>query len=178
MAHEDKKDFMPCCTTAKTCGNKNDHGRKSIYKYGGNRIYIAAPIEYDSVRRKVPYGKLLTVEAIRDSFAKQSGADFTEPVTAGIFVSLAAWASYQRTEDKTPYWRVLKAIGELNPKYSGGVQAQKEMLEKKAARSFKREEPISGISSKTMRKSCFHYDGFLFAPNRSNFTGQLRQSCP
>ncbi len=28
---------------------------------------------------------------------------FTEPITAGIFVSIVAWASYQRVEDKTPY---------------------------------------------------------------------------
>ena len=32
-------------------------------------------------------------------------------------------------EDKTPYWRTLKANGELNEKYPGGIEAQKEMLE-------------------------------------------------
>lgn len=53
----------------------------------------------------------------------------TEPITAGIFVSIAAWASYQRENDKTPYWRILKANGELNPKYPGGVEAQKQILE-------------------------------------------------
>ena len=66
---------------------------------------------------------------IREYFARQSGADFTEPITAGIFVSIAAWASFQRTEDETPYWRTLKAGGELNPKYPGGAEAQKEKLE-------------------------------------------------
>lgn len=69
-----------------------------------------------------PFGKLLTVGTIRDYFAKQSGADFTEPITAGIFVSIAAWASCQRKSDETPYWRTLKANGELNPKYPGGNQ--------------------------------------------------------
>ena len=44
-------------------------------------------------------------------------------------MSIAAWASYQRSEDKTPYWRTLKANGELNEKYPGGIRAQKEMLE-------------------------------------------------
>ena len=66
---------------------------------------------------------------IRDRFAKIGGADFTDPITAGIFVSIAAWASYQRKENETPYWRTLKANGELNPKYPGGVDAQKEKLE-------------------------------------------------
>ena len=71
----------------------------------------------------------MTVGKIREYFARKSGADFTEPITAGIFVSIAAWASFQRSTDKTPYWRTLKAGGELNPKYPGGAQAQKEKLE-------------------------------------------------
>ena len=92
-------------------------------------MYFAPPIEYDRVMRTIPYGRLTTVGEIREYFARQSGADFTEPIIAGIFVSIAAWASFQRTEDETPYWRTLKAGGELNPKYPGGVEAQKEKLE-------------------------------------------------
>lgn len=104
--------------------------QRSIEKYCGDRMYFAPPVDYDKVMRLVPLGKLLTIGTIRDYFAKQSGADFTEPITAGIFVSIVAWASYQRTDDKTPYWRTLKANDELNPKYPGGVEFQKEMLEK------------------------------------------------
>ena len=92
-------------------------------------MYFAPPIEYDRVMRLVPYGKLLTIGSIRNYFARQSGADFTEPITAGIFVSIAAWASHQRPDDKTPWWRTLKADGELNPKYPGGVEEQKKRLE-------------------------------------------------
>lgn len=102
---------------------------KSIRKYGGSRMYFAPPIDYDTVMRRVPFGKLLTVGIIRDYFAKQNGADLTDPMTAGIFVSIAAWASFQRSEDETPYWRTLKANGELNEKYPGGAEAQKEKLE-------------------------------------------------
>ena len=39
----------------------------------------------DKVMKKVPYGKVITVGKIREHFAKLSGADFTEPITAGIF---------------------------------------------------------------------------------------------
>lgn len=60
----------------------------------------------------------------------KSGADFIEPITAGIFVSIAAWASFQRSDNETPYRRTLKANGELNEKYPGGAAAQKEKLEK------------------------------------------------
>jgi len=78
--------------------------------------------------RQIPYGKVITVGEIREYFAKLNQADFTEPITAGIFVSIAAWASHQRSDNETPYWRTLKANGELNPKYPGGVEAQKERL--------------------------------------------------
>ena len=56
---------------------------KSIEKYGGNKMYFAPPIDYDKVMKKVPYGKVITVGKIREHFAKLSGADFTEPITAG-----------------------------------------------------------------------------------------------
>jgi len=130
MANEDKKDFnamlydskdMPKIQTITDAG--------SIAKYGGEKMYFAPPIEYDKVMKSVPYGKVITIGEIRKYFAEISGADFTEPITAGIFVSIAAWASDQRKDEKTPYWRTLKADGELNPKYPGGVEAQKKLLE-------------------------------------------------
>lgn len=131
MANEDKKDFNAMLNNNKDMPKMQIiTDEKSIEKYGGNRMYFAPPIEYDKVMKKVPYGKLITVGKIREYFAEISGADFTEPITAGIFVSIAAWASYQREDDKTPYWRTLKANGELNEKYPGGVILQKEMLQK------------------------------------------------
>ena len=130
MANEDKKDFNAMLRDSKDMPKfQTIADQKSIEKYGGDRMYFAPPIEYDRVMRTIPYGRLTTVGEIREYFARQSGADFTEPITAGIFVSIAAWASFQRTEDETPYWRTLKAGGELNPKYPGGVDAQKEKLE-------------------------------------------------
>lgn len=131
MANEEKKDFNAMLADRKDMPKYQIiTDEKSIKKYGGNRMYFAPPMDYDKVMRLVPYGKLLTVGTIREHFAKESGSDFTEPITAGIFVSIVAWASYQRTADKTPYWRTLKANGELNPKYPGGVEAQKLTLEK------------------------------------------------
>ena len=91
---------------------------------------ILPPIDYDKIMKQIPYGKVITVGKIREYFAQKNGADFTEPITAGIFVSIAAWASYQREEENTPYWRTLKANGELNEKYPGGIEAQREMLER------------------------------------------------
>lgn len=130
MANEDKKDFNAMLKDPKDMPKISIiTDQKSIERYGGDRMYFAPPMDYDRVMREVPYGKVITVGEIRRYFAKMNGADFTEPITAGIFVSIAAWASYQRMEDETPYWRTLKAGGELNPKYPGGVKAQKERLE-------------------------------------------------
>ncbi len=130
MANEDKKDFNAMLNDSKDMPKVQIiTDEKSIEKYGGDRMYFAPPIAYDEVMKKIPYGKLITVGEIRDYFARKSGTDFTEPITAGIFVSIAAWASYQRNTDETPYWRTLKANGELNPKYPGGVESQKKLLE-------------------------------------------------
>lgn len=130
MANENKKDFNAML--------KKDNGmpkiqviddERSIKKYGGSRMYFAPPADYDLIMKQVPEGMVTTVGEIRKFFAAESGADFTDPITAGIFVSIAAWASFQRDNDKTPYHRTLKAGGELNPKYPGGVEAQKTLLE-------------------------------------------------
>jgi len=130
MANEDKKDFNAMLNDSKDMPKfQTITDAKSIEKYGGDKMYFAPPIEYDKVMKLVPYGKVTTVGNIREYFAKLSGADFAEPITAGIFISIAAWASYQRSENETPYWRTLKANGELNPKYPGGVEEQRNKLE-------------------------------------------------
>lgn len=130
MANEDKKDFNAMLHDSKDMPKmKIITDTESIKKYGGSRMYFAPPIDYDTLMRRVPFGKVTTVGELRDYFARVSHADFTEPITAGIFVSIAAWASVQRRDDPTPYWRTLKANGELNAKYPGGVSAQKEKLE-------------------------------------------------
>lgn len=130
MANEDKKDFNEMLQDSKDMPKiKVITDAPSIEKYGGSRMYFAPPIDYDKIMRMIPFGKVITVGKIREYFASKSGADFTDPITAGIFVSIAAWASHQRSDDKTPYWRTLKANGELNEKYPGGAIKQKEQLE-------------------------------------------------
>lgn len=130
MANEEKKDFNEMLRDSKDMPKfQTITDQKSIEKYGGDRMYFAPPMDYDRVMKMVPFGKVITIGDIRKYFARINGADFTEPITAGIFVSIAAWASYQRSANETPYWRTLKANGELNPKYPGGVEAQKQKLE-------------------------------------------------
>ena len=130
MANEAKKNFNAMLQNSKDMPKiQIITDKKSIEKYGGNRMFFAPPLDYDRVMRRIPYGKLITVGDIRAHFARENQADFTDPITAEIFVSICAWASFQRTIDETPYWRTLKANGELNPKYPGGAEAQKAKLE-------------------------------------------------
>ena len=122
-----------------------------IQKYGGEKMYFAPPLVYDEIMRSVPRGKLLTVGHIRAHLARKNGADFTDPITAGIFVSIAAWASHQRQENKTPYWRTLKAGGELNANYPGGREEQRKL---RGIPFSQKDEPICGILSRTMKTRC------------------------
>lgn len=128
---------------------------KTVEKYGGDKMYFAPPADYDLIMKKIPRGKVITVCEIRKYFARQSGADFTEPMTAGIFVIIAAWASEQRTDDKTPYWRTLKANGELNEKYPGGVEVQRMRLEAEGHTVIKR-------GRKNVRYFVANYEDVLF----------------
>lgn len=130
MAHEERKDFNAMLRDGKDMPKTQlVTDPAAIAKYGGSRMYFAPPIDYDRAMRQVPPGRLTTVGEIRALFARQNGADFTEPITAGVFVSIAAWACAQRGDDSTPWWRTLKAGGELNPKYPGGIDEQRRRLE-------------------------------------------------
>ncbi|MBN2100687.1 MGMT family protein [Candidatus Dojkabacteria bacterium] len=99
------------------------------WKMHGKMVIPPAP-EYEELMKKVPKGKLITQEEIRDYFSKKYKADFCCPMVTGIFVGLVAKAAEEDMEERgkkideiTPYWRTLKAGGELNPKYPGGTEA-------------------------------------------------------
>ena len=102
-------------------------------QWGTGTLVIPAPIEVDQVMRKVPKGKLITINDLRETLARKHGATLGCPITAGIFARIAAGAAEEdEAEGKkriTPYWRTLKSGGELNPKYPGGVEGQRAKLE-------------------------------------------------
>ena len=105
-----------------------DHER-SIEIYGGKNMLIAPPLEYNDVMALIPEGKVITIREIREFLSQRHGADFTCPMTAGMFINLSARASCERDFDRIPFWRTLKSHGELNPKYPGGIEYQKHRLE-------------------------------------------------
>lgn len=102
-------------------------------QWGRGTMVIPAPREVDEIMRKVPKGKLVTINQIREVLARRHGATLGCPITTGILARIAAGAAGEdEVEGKkriTPYWRTLKAGGEVNPKYPGGLRAQKRRLE-------------------------------------------------
>jgi len=107
---------------------------KMSKRWGRGTVVIPAPLEVDEMMRKVPRGKLVTINEIRSALAERHNATIGCPLTTGIFAWVAANAAEEQRRqgnaDITPYWRTLKKGGVINEKYPGGVDAQKRLLEK------------------------------------------------
>jgi len=107
---------------------------KMSKRWGTGTVVIPAPIEVDKIMKKVPKGKLITINQIRTILAKKHGATIGCPITTGIFASIAAHAAAEAVSEGkkniTPYWRTLKVGGVINEKYPGGVEGQKKLLKK------------------------------------------------
>ena len=158
MLNETRKDFNAVLNARKDMPKiQIITDPKAIAAYGGDRMYFVPPIDYDRAMRRVPFGKLLTVGDIRSYLARRSGADFTEPLTAGLFVSIAAWASHQRAEDKIPYWRTLKTGGELNEKIRGAWRLRRRFWKLRDIPCSPEGGSTCGIMSRTMKRPCFRW---------------------
>lgn len=111
---------------------------KMSKRWGAGTIVIPAPIEVDEIMKRVPKGKLITINEIRQLLAKRHGATIGCPMTTGIFARIAAEAAAEEAaegkKDTTPYWRTVKAGDEVNPKYPGGIEDQKARLESEGHR--------------------------------------------
>ena len=101
--------------------------------WGKGTMLIPAPLEVDEIMRRVPAGKVITINWIREKLAEKHKTTTACPICSGIFASIAAQAAEEERacgrKDITPWWRTLKGAGELNPKYPGGEKNQKKLLE-------------------------------------------------
>jgi alkylated DNA nucleotide flippase Atl1 len=101
-------------------------------RWGTGKMVIPAPSEVDELMKRVPKGRVITVNDLRAALASKHKADFACPMTTGIFAWIAAHAAAEAEIEGakriTPYWRTLKNGGELNPKYPGGVEAAAKRL--------------------------------------------------
>jgi hypothetical protein len=122
---------MPVKTFNEKMHSKNLFTR--IIETDKGKGVIAAPTEYDEIMKMIPGGKLISMDEIKVYLAKKHNVDFTDGMATGIFVNMVALASKERemlgSTDITPYWRTLKAKGELNERYPGGIDSHKLQLE-------------------------------------------------
>jgi hypothetical protein len=116
-------------------------------RWGEGTFVIPAPLEVDALMKTVRRGKLTTIDQIRRALAAKHRTTIACPITTGIFAWIAAYAAAEAESEGrariTPYWRTLKAAGELNPKYPGGVKnlqarlaAEGHKIVKKGSRYF------------------------------------------
>ena len=114
---------FPCCNAAHKMGAEI-----------GDDIVLVNPREVEALMMQVPKGKLATLNDICKALAKQYDVKACCTLTAGIFTMTAANAAEEmKSEGKVndlPYWRTLKSHGQLNPKYPGGIEQQKTLLER------------------------------------------------
>src|SRR5262245_59380931 len=101
-------------------------------RWRAGTVVIPAPMEVDELMRRVPKGKLTTIDHLRKTLAERHGATIACPITTGIFAWIAAHAAAEAEaagkRKTTPYWRTLKTGGEVNPKYPGGIAGLKRKL--------------------------------------------------
>ena len=101
-------------------------------RWGTGTFVIPAPMEVNELMRRVPKGKVTTIDHLRRALAQRHGTTIACPITTGIFAWISAHAAEEaRAGGKkriTPYWRTLKTRGELNPKYPGGIGGLKRKL--------------------------------------------------
>ena len=105
---------------------------KQSKRLGSGTCVIPAPMDVNELMRRVPKGKLTTIDEMRKALARRHGTTIACPITTGIFSWIAAHAAAEALahgqKRVTPFWRTLKSGGELNPKYPGGVAALKKRL--------------------------------------------------
>jgi alkylated DNA nucleotide flippase Atl1 len=115
---------------------------KMSKRWGTGTVVIPTPKEVDEIMKKVPKGKLTTINEIRSHLAKKHKATIGCPLTTGIFAWVAAHAAEEENNEGkkrvTPYWRTLKTEGILNEKYPGGIDHIKKLLKAEGHRIVKK----------------------------------------
>lgn len=102
----------------------------------GTKMLIATPKIIDDYVRHIPKGKSGSLATMRKDLAVEYGADYTCPVTSGIFLRIVAEAAHEQIEKGTPlskvtpFWRLVDEKSTLNKKLSFGETFVKQQRKK------------------------------------------------
>lgn len=100
---------------------------KALEKIGakrGDSVVLVQPSEVNEVMKKVPEGKLITLNGICKILAKKHKAQYCCTLTTGIFVTVAANAA-EETGSNVPYWRTIKTTESLMRNIRVGQKSKK-----------------------------------------------------
>ena len=105
----------------------------------GGAMVVSSPAEVNALVRTLRPGEIVTLDDLRQALARRHGVAVTCPVSTAIFLGMAARAAEEQRPvlpdaALTPWWRVLKKGGFLNPKCPGGTDAQQALLEAEGVR--------------------------------------------
>ncbi len=118
----------------------------------GGAMVVSSPAEVNDVIRKVQPGEVITLDDLRAVLARKHKVAVACPVSTAIFANMTARAAEEMRQhgvafaDLTPWWRVLRKGGFLNPKLPGGVARQAALLQ------------AEGVASSPLRKELAVYD--------------------
>lgn len=102
----------------------------------GAKMLIATPKIVDDYVRQIPKGKSGSLSTMRKDLAIEYGAEYTCPVTSGIFLRIVSEAAHEQIEKGTPltkvapFWRVIDEKSALNKKLSFGQNFVKQQRKK------------------------------------------------
>ncbi|OYU03469.1 MAG: hypothetical protein CFE36_01565 [Sphingomonadaceae bacterium PASS1] len=115
-------------------------------------MVVSTPAEVNALIRVLKPGEVITLDELRNALARRHNTTVACPVSTAIFVNMSARAAEENRAigmpdaELTPYWRVLKKGGFLNPKYPGGTQQQSDLL------------AVDGVRSSPLRKKLAVFD--------------------
>ena len=95
----------------------------------GDSVVLAAPLEVEAIMKMVPEGQVITLHEICAQLAAKHRTQYCCTLTTGIFINIVANAAVEMHRD-IPYWRTVKNDGQLNPRFPGGAEQQRQLLEK------------------------------------------------
>jgi len=107
-------------------------------RFGGSRMLIANPeLVYEKIKT-IPKGEVMTIKELRTKLAEDFDADYTCPLTAGIFLRIAAEAAEEMitagNRPELPWWRVIPDDHRLNNRLPGNGVLQASRLREEGFR--------------------------------------------
>jgi ABC-type uncharacterized transport system ATPase subunit len=102
----------------------------------GSNMLIATPKIIDNYIQEIGVGKRIDTKTLRKDLALAHNADYTCPVTTGIFLRIVAEANYEKLQqgkhvkEITPFWRVIEPKSVLAKKLTFGQDFLLQQIEK------------------------------------------------